>query len=245
MSDVERSLDRHPHPTLPHRGGGLLLFILLLASCRAAPDENRFPKANRPVAAIVDDAFSTEDARDRMGEFSRVVELAGVKPGMWVADVGAGEGYYSVRLAPVVGPRGRVLAEDIVPEVRDRLAQRVQRENLDNVAVSLGEADDPHLPPGSLDRVFLVHVYHEVRSPYGFLWHIRESLKPDGQIIVVDADRPPQRHGLPPHLLRCEFAAVGLQMRAFQQIENGDAYFAAFKAVGPRPAPGEIKPCKA
>ena len=245
MADAGRSLDRHPRPTLPHRGGGLLLCALLLASCRAAPEEDRFPKANRPVAAIVDDAFSTEDARDRMGEFARVVELAGVKPGMWVADVGAGEGYYSVRLAPVVGPRGRVLAEDIVPEVRDRLAQRVQRENLDNVAVSLGEADDPHLPPGSLDRIFLVHVYHEVRSPYGFLWHVREALKPDGQIIVVDADRPPQRHGLPPRLLRCEFAAVGLQLRAFQPIENGDAYFAAFAPVGQRPEPSEITPCKA
>ena len=215
-----------------------------LVACRAETKQDPFPKANRPVAAIVGDAFSTEDARDRMGEFTRVVELAGVKPGMWVADVGAGEGYYSVRLAPVVGPRGRVLAEDIVPEVRDKLAQRVQRENLENVAVSLGEADDPHLPPHSLDRIFLVHVYHEVKSPYGFLWHIREALKPNGQIIVVDADRPPQRHGLPPQVLRCEFAAVGLQLRAYQPIENGDAYFASFEPVGPRPAPSQIKPCK-
>ena len=72
--------------------------------------------------------------------------LAGVKPGMSVADIGAGEGYYTVRLSPLVGPRGRVLAEDIVPETRDRLAQRVQRERLDNVAVRLGLPDDPMLP---------------------------------------------------------------------------------------------------
>jgi len=215
-----------------------------LVACRAETKQDPFPKANRPVAAIVGDAFSTEDARDRMGEFTRVVELAGVKPGMWVADVGAGEGYYSVRLAPVVGPHGRVLAEDIVPEVRDKLAQRVQRENLENVAVSLGEADDPHLPPHSLDRIFLVHVYHEVKSPYGFLWHIREALKANGQIIVVDADRPPQRHGLPPQVLRCEFAAVGLRLRAYQPIENGDAYFASFEPVGERPEPRDIQPCK-
>jgi predicted methyltransferase len=223
----------------------LLALAALLASCRGQPEQDRFPKADRPVAAIVDDSFSTEDARDRMGEFERVVALAGVKPGMWVADVGAGEGYYSVRLSRVVGPRGRVLAEDIVPQVRDRLAQRVQRENLDNVAVTLGDPDNPKLPPHSLDRVFLVHVYHEVQSPYAFLWHIRDSLKPGGLIIVVDADRPPQRHGLPPAQLRCEFAAVGLQARAFQPIEDGDAYFAAFAPVGPRPKPGDIKPCKA
>jgi predicted methyltransferase len=221
------------------------LALLLLASCRGEPDEQRCPKPNRPVAAIVGDTFSTEDARDRMGEFEKVVTLAGVKPGMWVADVGAGEGYYSVRLSPVVGKRGRVLAEDIQADVTDQLAQRVQRQGLDNVAVMLGEPDDPRLPAHSLDRVFLVHVYHEVTSPYAFLWHMRESLKPGGLVIVVDADRPPQRHGIPPANLRCEFAAVGFEMRAFQPIENGDAYFAAFAPVGERPKPSEIKPCKA
>ena len=221
----------------------LLAALLLLPGCRAETDEQRFPKAQRPVAPIVGDTFSTETARDRVGEFNRVIRLAGVKPGMWVADVGAGEGYYSIRLSPVVGRRGRVLAEDIVPEVRDRLAQRVQRENLDNVAVLLGEADDPRLPPRSLDRVFLVHMYHEVTSPYAFLWHVREALKPGGRIIVVEPDRPPQRHGMPPELLRCEFAAVGLQLRDFQRIEN-DTYFAAFEPVGERPRPSAIEPCK-
>ena len=100
---------------------------------------------------------------------------------MVVADIGAGEGYYTVRLAPVVGRQGRVLAEDIVPEVEERLIQRVHRENLENVAVKLGEPDDPKLPPSSFDRIFLVHVYHEVESPYAFMWHLRQGLKPDGR----------------------------------------------------------------
>ena len=106
------------------------------------------------------------------------MQLAGVKRGMSVADLGAGEGYYTVRLAPVVGPKGRVLAEDIQPEVRDALSDRVQREKLDNVAVKLGTPDDPMLPAQSFDRIFLVHMYHEVQSPYAFLWHAREGLKP-------------------------------------------------------------------
>jgi SAM-dependent methyltransferase len=236
---------RLPPSTSLRTSALIVLCTGALVACRAEPQQDKFPKADRPVATIVADTFSTEDVRDRMGEFERVVELAGVKPGMWVADVGAGEGYYSVRLSRVVGPRGRVLAEDIQPDVRERLAQRVQRESLDNVAVSLGEPDDPKLPPHSLDRVFLVHMYHEVSSPYAFLWHIREALKPGGLIVVVDADRPPQRHGLPPAQLRCEFAAVGLQMRALQPIDNGDAYFAAFAPVGERPEPSAIKPCKA
>ena len=101
-----------------------------------------FPQPQRDVAPIVSDSFSTEDARDRVGEAEQVMRLAGVAPGMSVADIGAGEGYYTVWRRSV-GPRGRVLAEDIVPETRDRLAQRVQRENLDNVAVRLGQPDDP------------------------------------------------------------------------------------------------------
>ncbi|QNM83677.1 methyltransferase domain-containing protein [Sphingomonas sabuli] len=220
-----------------------LAAALALAACTAKSDQQTFPEADRPVATIVGDSFSTEDARDRMDEFNRVVELAGVKPGMWVADVGAGEGYYAVRLSPVVGRRGRVLAEDIVPEVKERLADRIQRENLENVAVSLGRPDNPGLPRGSLDRVFLVHMYHEVGSPYAFLWHLRESLKPGGRIIVVDASRPTQRHGTPPDLLRCEFAAVGLDLRLIRPV-SGQNYLAAFEASRPRPEPAQIKPCR-
>ena len=79
----------------------------LARSCRLprASAEPHFPAAHRHVAPIVGDTFSTEDARDRLGEAEEVMELAGVKPGMSVADVGAGEGYYTVRLARVVGPR--------------------------------------------------------------------------------------------------------------------------------------------
>ena len=125
-SGVARAVAHHPHPTLPHRGGGLtILALLLLAGCRAEPTAPRFPNANRDVAPIVGDTFSTEDARDRVGEAEEVMDLAELKPGMSVADVGAGEGYYTVRLSPAVGRKGRVLAEDIVAEVRDSLSDRV------------------------------------------------------------------------------------------------------------------------
>ena len=217
---------------------------LLLASCRQVPDEPRFPTAHRDVAPIVGDSFSTEDARDRLGEAEEVIQLAGVAPGMSVADIGAGEGYYTTRLAPVVGRQGRVLAEDIVRQVTDRLAQRVQRESLDNVAVKLGDPDDPKLPPRSFDRIFLVHVYHEVESPYEFMWRLREGLKDGGEVIVVDADRPPRRHGMPPRLLQCEFESVGLKMVRLEQITGGEAYFAAFRIDGPRPEPSQIKACR-
>jgi ubiquinone/menaquinone biosynthesis C-methylase UbiE len=218
--------------------------LLLLLSCRAQPSQPQFPKPHRDVASIVGDTFSTEDARDRMGEAEQVMQLAGVAPGLWVADVGAGQGYYTVRLARVVGAKGRVLAEDIVPNVTDQLAERVQRERLDNVAVTLGTPDDPALPARTFDRVFLVHMYHEVASPYAFLWHMREGLKPNGIVVVVDANRPVQRHGMPPEELKCEFAALNLKPVGFTMLTGGEAYFMAFRIAGPRPAPEAIRPCK-
>jgi predicted methyltransferase len=221
-----------------------LIALLSLASCRAEPQPARiFPAAGRDVAPIVGDSYSTEDARDRVGEAEEVMRLAGVARGMSVADVGAGEGYYTVRLAPLVGPRGRVLAEDIIAETRDRLAQRVERDNLGNVAVRLGQPANPLLPPGSFDRIFLVHVYHEVTEPYEFLWHLRDGLKPDGLVIVVDADRPVKRHGMPPRQLMCELAAVGLKPGNIRRLAGSDAYYMSFKIAGPRPDPGDIKPC--
>lgn len=219
------------------------LAALLLLSCRSQPAQPHFPSAHRDVAPIVSDAFSTEDARDRLGEAENVMALAGVRPGMWVADLGAGQGYYTVRLARVVGAKGRVLAEDIVPQVTDQLTERVQRERLDNVAVTLGTPDDPMLPAHTFDRIFLVHMYHEVASPYAFLWHMREGLKPGGLVVVVDADRPVKRHGMPPEQLRCELAALNLERVKFSMLPGGDAYLMTFRVAGPRPAPEAIKPC--
>src|SRR3954453_11719708 len=193
------------------RWGAAAACMVALIACRAQPTEPRFPTAHRDVAPIVGGTFSTEDARDRLGEAEEVMELAGIKPGMSVADVGAGEGYYTVRLARVVGPKGRVLAEDILPDVRDSLSDRVQRERLDNVAVKLGTAENPMLPSGSFDRLFLVHMYHEVQSPYAFLWHLREGLKPGGLVIVVESNRPVRQHGMPPAALKCEFAGLCMQ----------------------------------
>jgi ubiquinone/menaquinone biosynthesis C-methylase UbiE len=221
----------------------LLGSVLFLTACQQPAPKSSFPAAGRDVAPIVGDSFSTEDARDRVGEAEAVIAFAGITPGMSVADIGAGEGYYTVRLSRVVGARGRVLAEDIVPATRDRLALRVQREGLDNVAVRLGLPQDPRLPAASFDRIFLVHVYHEVERPYEFLWNLRQGLKTGGQIVVVDADRPVKRHGTPPMLLDCEFASVGLERVRKAPLSGTDAYMALFKAARPLPAPAAIKPC--
>ncbi len=222
------------------------VFPLLLAACNnggAAPKTGQFPAAARPVATIVSARWSDEDSRDNANEANEVMDRAGVKPGMTVADIGAGEGYYTIRLAARVGEKGRVVAQDIVPDVRDALAERVTRERLDNVFVKLGTPDVPGLPAG-FDRVFLVHMYHEVASPYAFLWHLRPAVKAGGRVIVVDADRPTNMHGTPPKLLDCEFAAVGYARVDFVKMASAGGYFAAYEPRGPRPEPGSIKACK-
>lgn len=207
-------------------------------------EPTKFPAAARPVASIVSARWSDEDSRDKAGESIEVMDRAGVSRGMTVADIGAGEGYYTVRLAARVGRDGRVLAQDIIPEVRDKLAERVEREKLEPVTVKLGKPDDPGLPVNSFDRIFMIHMYHEIESPYAFLWNLRPATRKGGRVIVVDADRPTNQHGTPPKLLQCEFAAVGYKLVDYQIMPSAGGYLAAFEAAGPRPEPKTIKPCK-
>ncbi len=203
-----------------------------------------FPPADRPVAPITSTKWSTEEARDRVNEADDVMDSADVRPGMTVADIGAGDGYYTVRLAGRVGADGRVLAQDIQPEVIERLADRVARERLDNVSLKLGAVDDPRLPADSFDRVFMVHMYHEIGEPYAFLWRLRPALRQGGQVIVVDGDRPIAQHGTPFRLLVCEFQAVGYKLLSYNDKQTAGGYLARFVPSGQRPDPAAISVCK-
>jgi ubiquinone/menaquinone biosynthesis C-methylase UbiE len=230
----------------------LSVVALGLVSCRQEPavDLDRpetsrdFPRAYRPVSELGATEFSSEETRDDRNEANTVMELANIRPGMTVADIGAGEGYYTVRLAERVGEDGRVLAQDIDQDALRRLGSRVEDERLDNVSIKLGDSDDPRLPENSFDRIFMVHMYHEVTEPYAFLWRLRPALRPGGQVIVVDVDRPADQHGLRPQLLFCEFQAVGFRLVEFVRRPELAGYYAQFEAVGARPAPGEIEPCR-
>lgn len=221
----------------------LLTALLLAGACRERPEASPFPDPQRPVSPIVSPRYAEEDARDSVREFETVVGLAEIEEGMSVADIGAGEGYYTVRLSPIVGEEGRVLAQDIVPETIQELARRVQRERLDNVALKLGQPSDPLLPENSFERILMIHMYHEIQEPYEFLWHLRPALTRDGSVVVVDADRPTDRHGTPPRLLVCEFSAVGYELTRFERLPDSESYFAQFEPRGPRPAPQEIPVC--
>ena len=234
---------------ITHKLAALMLGLSLLGACTESAGGEQsatapeFPRADRTVSAIGDTAFSTEAARDEAGEAEYVMDWAGIQLGTTVADIGAGEGYYTIRLAERVGPKGRVLAQDINRGALDRLGERVTREQLDNVAIKEGAVDDPRLPQNSFDRIFMVHMYHEIEEPYAFLWRMRPALAKGGQVIVVDRDRATDRHGIPPKLLFCEFDAVGYRLTGFTEQLKLGGYIARFEVSGARPEPSAIRTC--
>jgi SAM-dependent methyltransferase len=196
--------------------------------------ERAFPAPSRPVAAIVSSIWSDEDARDDAREAENVFSALKIDSGMSVADIGAGGGYYTVRLSQRLGPKGRVYAEDIMPRYLSELRDRVRREHLSNVTIALGDPHDPRLPEKSVDVALLIHMYHEIEQPFGLLYNLHRSLRPGARIAVVDLDRPTRQHGTPPRLLRCEFEAVGYQQIAFQRMTDNE-YLAVFASPA-RPA---------
>ena len=204
----------------------------------------RFPPPDRPVAPIVTPTYSTEAARDEHGEAERVLSRLSVKPGMRVADVGAGDGYYTVRLAKRLGPRGTIYAEDVIQAYLDRLAARLAQEGIAGVELVHGTPADPRLPEQSIDVALLAHMYHEVEQPYEFLYRLHDALAPGGRVAIIDNDKPTEKHGTPPALLRCELAAVGYRQVDFLELAPADGYLAVFAPPAVLPRPGDIRPCR-
>jgi len=116
----------------------------------------------------------------------KVLDLVGIAPGMTVADVGAGTGYFTVRLARRVGPTGEVLATDLQPEMLGLLDTRVSEERLRNVRLIRGTDHRANLPERCCDVVLLVDVYHELVDPPGVMAGIRRALKPRGKLVLVE-----------------------------------------------------------
>lgn len=213
----------------------------------AGAPANVFPKPERPVADIIAPLWHSEKERDEAGEPGQLVRLLGIRPGMAIADIGAGSGYLTVRLSPVVGAQGRIFAQDIEPSYLKDLGQRVKTLNLKNVTVSLGEAHDPRLPRNSVDVAIMVHMYHEISDPYALLYNLVPTFKRGGQLGVVDTRAATSRHGTPPALLACELAAVGYREIAVHSLGGSDTYLAVFTPPAPdaRKRPADIAPCKA
>lgn len=128
------------------------------------------------------------DREDRVREEQpeRALAELNLRPGLMVADVGAGTGFYTLRLAKAVAPNGMVFAGDIQPGMLERLKANADAQHITNILPILGTESDPRLPQGKLDMVLLVDVYHEFSRPQRMLDRIRESLKADGRLILLE-----------------------------------------------------------
>jgi predicted methyltransferase len=126
------------------------------------------------------------DDRETTEQPEHVLDVLGVKDGMTVADVGAGSGYFTVRIAKRIAPRGHVLATDLQPEMLDLLRTKVSAAKLTNVVPILSTESDAKLPRGEIDLVLMVDVYHELPKPAQTLAQVRVSLRPEGRIALVE-----------------------------------------------------------
>ena len=228
---------------------GVAALVALLGLPGPAPAQDRpaavaYPAPDRPVAGIISPEYSDEKTRDTRGEAKRVLDRLAVRPGQHVADIGAGLGYYTVRLAQRLGPGATIYATDVTPEYLQRLKDRLARAGISGVHIVLGGPRDPRLPRDSVDIAILSHVYHEIENPYEFLARLQPALRPGARVGVIDMDRPTQNHGTPPALLRCELAAVGYRQTDFSPLAPADGYLAVFTAPVTLPSPAEIKPCR-
>ena len=125
-------------------------------------------------------------SREKEERCTEMLENLGVRAGMTVCDMGCGNGFYSLKLAKLVGKDGKVLAVDIQPEMLELLKKRAAAEGLQNIKPVQGTIADPKLPEGAVDLILLVDVYHEFSHPEQMLRAMRRSLKPKGQIVLVE-----------------------------------------------------------
>jgi ubiquinone/menaquinone biosynthesis C-methylase UbiE len=164
-------------------------------------------------------------------------------PGMRVADIGAGDGYYTVRLAKRLGAGATIYAQDVRQDYLDGLAARLTRESVGGVRLVHGTPSDPRLADHSIDLAILAHMYHEIEKPYEFLYRLHAALVPAGRIAIIDNDKPTDQHGTPPALLRCELTAVGYRQIDFLLLTPADGYLAVFARPEVLPRPETMQPC--
>jgi len=185
--------------------------------------------------------FSYEGfSRDGWQQPERVIAALGVHPGDRVADLGAGSGYFTLRLARAVGPSGRVYAVDVDEAMNAYLRERVAQAGLSNVEVILGRFEDPLLPDGGIDLVLVVDTYHHLEHRPDYFRNLRRDLTPGGRVAVIDFDGSKgwfvrwTGHITPRELLLREMAEAGYKVvEEFDFIDR--QAFVIFRPAGGPP----------
>jgi ubiquinone/menaquinone biosynthesis C-methylase UbiE len=189
----------------------LLLGCLLCAAPLAAQQPRLFPPKDLGLLEGPD--------RDAWQRPDQIMDALQIGENSVVGDIGAGGGWFTVRLALRVRPHGRVYAEDIQPEMTQVIERRMQREGLKNVITVLGTAEDPKLPAGALDAVLIVDAYYEMSKPVALLRNLRTSLKPSGVVCIINFKKegsgpgPAPQERVDPEKVINDARAAGLELR--------------------------------
>ena len=184
----------------------------------------------------------SDDDRAKLAPLPRLFEALDAKPGARIADVGSGDGFYTIQLAGALAPAGRVTASDIDSEGLGRLKNRIATEKLTNIDVVLGKTDNPFLEPNAYDAVLIRNAYHEMTEHEAMLRHIRDALKPEGRLVVAEKIHDKRRglsrkdqvavHEIASEIVAAELLAAGFQIRKrdesfelFAETENPGGYW--------------------
>ena|SRR5206468_1788616 len=173
----------------PQRAALAILAAVGLAAGAAAQTSNTHPISGRHYAPVMGyQGAEWLERSERVEEEEPDVAIAALKiaTGASVADIGAGSGYMTVRLARRVGPEGKVYANDLQPQMLELLKRRLAHDKIANVIVVQGTVDDPKLPAASVDLELMVDVYHELSQPQAMLRHLRDALKPGGRLALLE-----------------------------------------------------------
>ena len=186
---------------------GLLLCAAVIGvtipACKTKPIPRSPRTGELSVSPGVNDSYREKDfdswldrfeveSREIYTERNRLVEDVGIRPGMVVADIGSGTGFFVMLFAKKASPGGKVFAVDIIPEFLERIRQRADEEKLTNVETSLSDEDTIHLPPASIDLAFICDTYHHFEYPMSTMTSLYEAMKPGGEVVVVDFIRDPK-----------------------------------------------------
>jgi predicted methyltransferase len=180
-----------------------------------------------------------DPARDAWQKPRELVAALGLRPGMWVADLGAGTGYFSRHLDAAVGPNGVVFAVDTEPNLVAYLRERAERERTTTLIPILASRDDPHLPPGALDLALIVDTYHHLDGRLAYLRRLGRSLKAHGRVAIVDWEKralpigPPPEHKLARSEVIDEMHAAGYALVAEPNVLPHQ-YVLVFARTNPR-----------
>jgi SAM-dependent methyltransferase len=195
--------------------------VALAAPAQAPVPPGTHPVTGRRIAPVMSHLgadWLDRPEREREEDPALAVRLLGLDAGQVVADLGAGSGYMTVKLARQVGPRGRVYAVDVQPEMIALIERRIRAEGLTNVVPVLGAPDEPRLPDGAIDLVLMVDVYHELAEPQRVLERLRRALAPGGRVVLLEYRKEDpsipirEEHKMTVDEARAELEAAGYQL---------------------------------